>query len=356
MTNISIKSPNLDLIWENWKQKNGKSQNLEKHYKVKGSVFDLESITAAEYVKGVQKAAILFFTRTIETRPDKEKPINSYMSVRKISKEKFYNFKTFPQKNEWKDATMVPFFNTLESQPCDTCKGKGTVKCQKCVGNHIVKCSDCGGKGKKCKECNGTGKISQEISVFNEHGEKEKKDLSLQCNNCHGSGKRICSKCGGTGNVPCQQCNSQGSTNCSKCDGYGILYKYDIKPVPFKHELREEPVILSSIKLSGLEKQIGQDIQATIDEVEGITITKPDKQLDKKFVEPSLGYIDKNIQKLIKNCWKDWKDAETSLSTKIILPIYLFPVFVLNCETKKGKKFQVFAIGSEKRYRIYGEI
>ncbi|MHA1674762.1 MAG: hypothetical protein ACTSYI_14170, partial [Promethearchaeota archaeon] len=305
---------------------------------------------------GVQKAAIIFLTKTNETRPDKDKPKKAQISVRKVSKEKFYEFKSFPKKSEWKDDTMVPFFNTLASHTCENCKGKGAVICKKCGGQHTVECPDCSGKGKKCKQCDGSGKYSLTISVYNEKGDKVKKDLSVKCNNCHGSGTLTCAKCGGTGKIPCQYCKAQGTYTCSECDGYGVIYQYEIKPVPFKHEHRAEPMLFSSIKLSGLEKQIGQDIQATIDDVEGIKITKPDKQLDKKFIEPSLGYIDKDIQKMIKSCRKEWKNAESSSGTKILLPFYLFPVFVLNCETKKGKKFQVYGIGSENKYHIYGEI
>lgn len=354
---ITIKSPNSDIIWDTWKQKNVKKQNLEKHYKVKGSIFNLENITAAEYVKGVDKAAIIFMLKKNTIKPDSEKPTQKIIPIKKLTKETFFEFKTSPKKEDWKEDSMVPFINTLTPISCEKCKGSGKVICNKCNGNHLVACPTCGdGKGLKCKECNGSGKITSKIVVINEKGDKTKKEISLNCNECYGNGKISCSKCGDSGKIPCQYCNAQGMFKCTECDGYGVKYRYEIRPVPFKQEQSNEPLLFSSIKLSGLEKQIGQDIQETIDEVEGILITKPDHQLDKKFVEPSLGYMSKDIQKMLKNCKKEIGNTEKDSSARIILPVYLFPVFVLNCETKKGKKFQVFAIGSEKKFHVYGEI
>ncbi|MCF2140075.1 MAG: hypothetical protein K9W44_08480 [Candidatus Lokiarchaeota archaeon] len=353
---ISIKSPNSDDIWNRWKRQNVKSQNLEKHYKIKGSIFNLENITAAEYVKSVEKGAIIFYTKKETSKPEDVKPKIKYISPKKINKEKYYEFRQSPSKSDWKDDFAVPFYSSLKPVSCSKCKGKGTVTCNKCKGERFSVCPDCGGNEKKCKQCSGTGKLTESITIVNEKGEKIKKEISYQCNSCFGSGHIICSKCGGRGKVPCSYCNASGVYRCDECDGYGIIYQYEIRPVPFKRESRSEPILYSSMKLSGLESMIGKDIQQAIDEVEGILISKPDKQLDKKFIEPSLGFLSKDIQKIAKSAKKDWENAQKNSDLSISLPIYLFPVLVLKCETKKGRKFQVYAIGSEKKYRVYGEI
>ncbi|MHA1886890.1 MAG: hypothetical protein ACTSX0_02595 [Promethearchaeota archaeon] len=354
--NIQIKSPNPDDIWDLWKRQNAKSQNLEKHYRIKGSTFNLDNITSSEYVKDVEKGAILLYLRTEKSLPEDAKPKVRQISPKKVTKESFYDFRTSPTKKNWKGDNVVPFLNTLKPVKCPSCEGSGKVQCSKCKGQRFVVCTNCGGKEKKCKKCNGTGKLSETITVINEKGEKIKKEIVFQCNECFGSGSVTCKKCGGTGKILCTYCDGTGVYRCDKCDGYGITYQYEIKPVPFKYDSQTEPMLFSSIKLSGLESQIGRDIQQALDQVEGILIRHPEKELNKKFIEPSLGYISKEIQKIAKNVKKEWESAQRSSNLSISLPIYLFPVLILKCETKKGRSFQVFAIGSEKKYRVYGKI
>ncbi len=358
MGNISIKSANPDVIWEKWKQKNVKKQKLEKHYSVKGAVFKLENITAAEYVKGVEKAIVIYLEKSLDIEPSKEKAKTEKASVRDVEKEKFYNINLYPVKSDWKGPSEVPFFKTLQKQNCSRCDGRGGVTCKKCEGTKFISCPDCDGKSERtsCKVCKGTGKKTIEISVLNGKEEKTKKTIDVKCNVCMGSGKITCSRCGGTGKIPCQYCDGLGMIQCSDCKGYGIFFNYQIKPVPFKKEHQSEPIILSSIKLSGLEKEMGKEIHDAIDMVDAIVIRKPDKDLDKNFIEPSLGYYSKDIGKSVKEASKEWKQASKKEEINIKVPIYVFPVLVLNCATKKGKSFQVFSLGSDKKFLVFGNI
>ncbi|MHA1646276.1 MAG: hypothetical protein ACTSVL_01785 [Promethearchaeota archaeon] len=358
MGNISIKSANPDVIWEKWKQKNAKKQKLEKHYGVKGAVFKLENITAAEFVKGVEKAIVIYLEKSLDIEPSKEKVKTEEASVRDVEKERFYNINGYPVKADWKGQSEVPFFKTLQKQNCSKCNGRGGVSCKKCDGSKLISCPDCGGKSDRtnCKECKGTGKKSIEITVLNEKQDKAKKTIEVQCNECIGSGKIVCARCGGTGKVPCKYCDGMGIIQCSDCKGYGIFFNYQIKPVPFKKEHESEPVILSSIKLSGLEKEMGREIHDAIDLVDAIVIRKPEKDLDQKFIEPNLGYYSKDIGKAVKEASKEWKQASKKDDINIRLPIYVFPVLVLNCETKKGKNFQVYSLGSDKKFLVFGDI
>ena len=358
MGNISIKSANPDVIWEKWKQKNAKKQKLEKHYGVKGAVFKLENITAAEFVKGVEKAIVIYLEKSLDIEPSKEKVKTEEASVRDVEKERFYDINGYPVKTDWKGQSEVPFFKTLQKQNCSKCTGNGGVSCKKCDGSKLISCPDCGGKSENttCKECKGTGKKSIEITVLNEKQDKTKKTIEVKCNVCIGSGKIVCARCGGTGKVPCKYCDGMGIIQCSDCKGYGIFFNYQIKPVPFKKEHESDPVILSSIKLSGLEKEMGREIHDAIDLVDAIIIRKPEKDLDQKFIEPSLGYYSKDIGKTVKEASKEWKQASKKEDINIGLPIYVFPVLVLNCETKKGKSFQVFSLGSDKKFLVFGNI
>jgi len=309
-------------------------------------------------VKGVEKAIVIYLEKSLDIEPSKEKVKTEEASVRDVEKERFYNINGYPVKSDWKGQSEVPFFKTLQKQNCKKCNGRGGVGCKKCDGSKFVSCPDCGGKEDRtnCKECKGTGKKTIEITVLDEKQDKTKKTIEVNCNECIGSGKIVCTRCGGTGKVSCKYCDGAGIIQCSDCKGYGVFFNYQIKPVPFKKEHESEPVILSSIKLSGLEKEMGREIHDAIDLVDAIVIRKPEKDLEQKFIEPSLGYYSKDIGKTVKEASKEWKQASKKDDINIRLPIYVFPVLVLNCETKKGKTFQVFSLGSDKKFLVFGDI
>ncbi|MHA1583835.1 MAG: hypothetical protein ACTSVU_08800 [Promethearchaeota archaeon] len=355
---VTIKSPNPDDVWENWKRTAQRNQNLEKYYKIKGAVFDITSITAAEYIKAVHKEALIFFERSRDIKPTSVKPKIIKVNANKLEKVRFYQFSGVVNKENWKEKEEVPFYNTLKKEACSDCGGTGGAQCKKCNGTGYVPCPTCSKNNDKlaCKTCNGTGKIEIEIEVLNEKGEKTKKKSIVSCPDCYGLKQKKCPKCGGTHRIVCSYCNGLGKNKCSKCNGYGYLYSYEIKPVPFKEEHSAEPILLSSIKISGVERDLGKEIQKAMDEVEGIVIRTPNKELNQKFIEPTLGYYSKEIGKIAKQASKEWKNAEKDKEINIRPPIYLFPLLSLDCETKKGKKFQIVCIGSEKKYKVYGKV
>lgn len=356
---VIIKSANPDEIWELWKRKSAKSQKLEKNYGVKGAVFNLDQVTATEFVKGVSKAAIIYFEKSYEVKPDKSKPNEERVTSKELERVNFYSFNgKRPRKDEWKGKDEVASYSSLTKISCEKCNGlKGTL-CKKCNGSKMVDCPDCDGKKDKlkCKKCDGSGNVPLELDIYNEHNKKTKKIIQIPCGRCLGTGNIPCKTCGGTGKVPCKYCDAVGKSMCSKCDGTGVMYTFLVKPVPFKSESSAEPIVLSSIKLSGLEKELGKEIQKTLEQVEGILIRNPKKELNQKSVEPNLGYYSKDIGKIVKEAMKEWKNADGKKELSIPLPIYIFPVLALECETKKGKKFSVYGIGSEKKFQVFGEI
>ena len=101
---------------------------------------------------------------------------------------------------------------------------------------------------------------------------------------------------------------------------------------------------------------MGQEIQQAIERVEGIILRDPYNEMNQRFIEPSLGYFSKEISKIMTEAQKSLKNAEKNKDYSIRKPVYIFPLIALDCETAKGKKFQVFSIGSERGYLVFGKI
>jgi hypothetical protein len=356
MGSIIIKSPNSDDIWEKWKQKNIKKEKLAKNFGVKGAQFKLEDVTGTKYVKKVTEAAVIYLEKSKDIQKSKAKPKSQTTDTRGLLKTKFYTFAGSPIKDQWKGGNEAPYVNSINGVTCTKCAGVGGLKCKQCKGAKIISCPDCGGKKNPCRKCAGTGKLSAEITVINHKGEKSKKPKSVQCSSCYGDGKSECSRCGGSGKVPCKYCGSKGLGVCPTCDGYGIMYSYEIKPVPFKSQSDAIPVILASVKISSVEKEMGVEIHKAIEKVGGIALKSPKKELTPKFINPTLGYMDGGIKKIISKAEKEWANAAKDGDINIGLPIYVFPLIVLDCETNKGKKFQVYSIGSDKNFMVFGSI
>jgi len=315
---VVIKSPNSDEIWDQWKRKNVKSQDLEKHYGIKGAVFSLDNIAASEFVKGVTKAVAVYFEVEKQSKASDKKGKIEKRSFRRLEKERFYVFNASVKANEWKGDKEVPFFDTI------TC-----IKCPKCNGNGFLK--------KKCGNCDGSGKWEVRIEVMNEKQDKGHKGLPMKCPECFGQGIIQSSK-------------------CDECGGVGELLQYEIRPVPLKTTSDTEIIFLASMKLSGMEKELGKDIQEALDHVEGIVVKNPEKELDPKYVEAQLGFMDGDIKKILNNVFKDWKDISKSKDSKLATPIYLFPLITLKCETRKNKTFLVHSIGAGEKFLVFGRI
>ncbi|TFF87630.1 MAG: hypothetical protein EU550_02880 [Promethearchaeota archaeon] len=315
MPDVTLKSPNLDDVFEKWKQKTLRTskKKLEKEFGTKGAVFSLDNISAAETVKETEKEAAIYFEIKKTVAPAKGKEQKERMRADKVEKETFFTFKgKSVNKDNWKGDDVVPIYETIETVPCTKCGGKGYQE-------------------EKCKTCKGSGKIEDQILVLEgEEQKKEKKPFSYPCPYCYGSGK--------------------AKEQCSECGGFKNFYEYEVLPVPYKTVVEGKPVLFSSAKTK-YEKEIGEDLQKLIEEVQGIKFTDP-KTLDKK-AEASLGYYNKNIKKMLKNAIGEYKDYDKDDDTKITTPMYLFPVIQMFCETKRGKSFEIYSIGSDQKFITY---
>jgi len=316
MPEIRIKTPNLDDIFEKWKQRAVRTdkKKMEKQFGTKGAIFSLDAISAAEYVKDTQKEAAIYFAIK-KTVGEVIKDIDEKSVLPpKVAKETFYSFKGKGKinKDDWKGDEMVPIYETLQSTPCKNCKGNGYIET-------------------KCRTCKGTGKIEEKLQVLTgEEQNKEEKPFSYNCGVCFGLGTN--------------------KEQCRDCGGYKNLYKYQILPVPFKTVVTGIPVLHSSAQTK-YEKEIERDLHQMIEDVEGIRFNDF-KDLEAK-AEPSLGYWNKNIKKTIGSAGSDFKSYSKDKESQITSQIYLFPMIQMFCQSKKGTKYEIYSLGSANKFMIY---
>ncbi|MFX1363341.1 MAG: zinc finger-like domain-containing protein [Promethearchaeota archaeon] len=313
---VRIKTPNLDEIFEKWKQKAARTdkKKMEKQFGTKGAVFSLDAISAAEYVKDTMKEAAIYFAVKKSLGPAPKGKEENLVIAPKVGKEQYYSFKGAGNVNKenWKGDDKVPHYESIQAVPCKNCRGKGYME-------------------NKCKTCKGTGKIEETIVVLvGEEQRKEKKIFSYPCGVCYGTGNR--------------------SEPCKECGGHKNMYKYEILPVPFKTVITGVPILHSSAQ-TRYEKEIGDDLHKMIEDVEGIRFSNF-KELESK-VEPSLGYMNKNISKTVGAARSDYKNYEKDNNAQITSQIYLFPMIQMFCETKRGSKFEIYSLGSGNKFMIY---
>ncbi|MHA1270527.1 MAG: hypothetical protein ACTSPY_12115 [Candidatus Helarchaeota archaeon] len=349
----TLKTPNLDDVFRRWVDETPAAK-LEKQFKIKKVTFQKSQISIAETVFGNEKYVICFFQS--KQKPTSEVKGKSYkVDAKKIQQIVFYDFLASSKvdRNKWRGNEIVPMIKTLEEVNCTKCGGKGLVVCKTCNGERLIKCKNCAGSGSiKCSGCEGKGKIDVKIRVLKgEDQSKDSKIIKINCPKCYGgSGKITCPKCGGSGKTPCGDCKSQGSWRCDECGGYGVFYKYDELPVPFKDIAGK--LVPHLVFKKEYEKYLGERVsEIGIEDIEGIKIIDV-KKLSRKEVEPQLGYYDKNVDKLLSQTKKLFNEVQKDPFKDPKYPIYLFPLLELDCKTPKGKKFQIFSIGTEKNYII----
>lgn len=315
MPDVRIKTPNLDEVFEKWKQSSFRKdkKKLEKQFGTKGAVFSLDAISAAETVKDTMKEAAIYFSIKKTVAASKEKHEETIIAP-KLSRVTFYSFKSSGaiNKDNWKGDDAVPMLDSIKGIQCKSCQGKGYTE-------------------DKCKTCKGTGKITENWQVLTgEEQKKEKKTFEYPCADCYGEGSL--------------------RYQCKECKGHKNLYKYGILPVPFKTIISGFPVLHSSAQTK-YEKEIEKDLHQLIEQVDGIKFNDF-KELTNK-AEASLGYYNKKINQTISAAKNDYSKYDKDKDSQIQSQIYLFPMIQLFCESKKGYKFEIYSIGSDQKFMIY---
>ena len=313
---VRIKTPNLDEIFERWKQKAVRTdrKKMEKQFGTKGAVFSLDAISAAEYVKDTMKEAAIYFAVKRSFGPVSKEKEENLVTAPRVGREQYYSFKGAGKidKETWNGDEKVPHFESIQAVPCKKCGGKGFIE-------------------DKCKTCKETGKIEETFTVLvGEEQKKEKKPFSYPCGACYGTGNR--------------------HETCKECGGHKNMYKYEVLPVPFKTVITGVPILHSSAQTK-YEKEIGDDLHKMIEDVEGIKFSDF-KELESK-TEASLGYMNKNISKTTGAARSDYKKNEKDKDAQITSQIHLFPMIQMFCETKRGSKFEIYSLGSGNKFMIY---
>jgi hypothetical protein len=316
LPDVRIKTPNLDEIFEKWKQKAARidRKKMEKQFGTKGAIFSLDAISAAEYVKDTMKEAAIYFAVKKSLGPVAKEKDEDIVTAPRVGRVQFYSFRGAGRidKENWNGDEKVPQFESIQAVPCKECRGKGYLE-------------------DKCKTCKGTGKIEETFTILvGEEQKKEKKPFSYPCGACHGTGNR--------------------TEPCKECGGHKNLYKYETLPVPFKTVVTGVPVLHSSAQ-TRYEKEIGEDLHKMIEDVEGIRFSNF-KELESD-AEASLGYWNKNIKKTIGSAGSDYKSYEKDKDAQITTQIYLFPMIQMFCETKRGARFELYSLGSGNKFMTY---
>ncbi len=354
---ITIKSPNADDVFARYLRIAPK-KDVEKAYAVKGAVFDLDKISAAENVQNTTKGSVFYFQYKTEIKPvAKGKDDEQTVEIPKADRMEFFDFgSAVVDKENWKKKEdKVPGFKSIHEVNCSKCGGNGFLKCD-CGGAGEVKCGKCQGKGTIADaRCKGTGKLEVELTVYDGKMSKNRVRKSYQCPECFGAGNLTCSECNGAGKIPCKRCAGKKGQVCKDCGGVGKFYGYSNIPVPYKAVSGLDVQIFSSLKLGKFEQEMGQELAEILEKSDAIAI-KDVKDLNQKIIEPTLGFFDGQVKNAMNNCAKEFSSLEKGKDTKPQYPIWVFPLLILDCATKKGSTFQIYAIGTEKSFIVKGTL
>ncbi|MGQ9719878.1 MAG: hypothetical protein ACUVXA_00955 [Candidatus Jordarchaeum sp.] len=345
---MSMKSPNSDDVFANWLARADLGK-LEKLFSIKRVKFERSNISAAESVKNVEKHAVFFFHSRVDpsiTKDVEKKVVN----IDELAKATFYDFSGKEvDMTEWKDKNLVPLYSSIKETSCTDCGGTGYITCDKCEGSGILMCKKCNGKGNLvCDACRGEKKLYVKLKVITD-GKRTDIEMPYNCDICGGVGTINCDYCDGAGKVDCDKCHGEAKNPCKGCKGTGTLFEYIIAPVPFK------PAIIPKLFFRPeFEKHLAKVIDKEFANIEGIKL-RDYNSLTEKELTPQLGFFNKDVNDKMnkaKSIFKDLEKKATKGGEKPEYPIYVYPLLKLDVQTPKGKKFNIFSIGTERSYIV----
>ncbi|MFW9993175.1 MAG: hypothetical protein ACFFD4_14120 [Candidatus Odinarchaeota archaeon] len=354
---LPIKAPNTDDLFTKWLQQ-APGSKIENVFGISKT-----SVSIAESVQETDKSVLFYFSSKVKSVSEKPKTA-SKPEVVKAEQLKKYDFYSFHGKQirreDWKEKNLEVYsFDDLKEKNCSDCSGKGYTNCKDCSGKGLIACKKCDNKGTvpctgKCEN----GKLVIEVEVRDEKGKKTKKQVTVHCPECYGENKIPCPECGGKGGTVCQKCRASGKKQCKTCDGTGKLFEVYTVPVPIITEAGIKTNFFYSKKYAKELSSVGKDLtEMALKEVEGMEF-KDLKKLNSKDLAQALGEVklDKDIESNMKDAIKSFEELEKSYKKggveEPLYPLVAYPMSILYIETKKGKKFKLFSVGSEQRFKV----
>ncbi|HEX08658.1 MAG TPA: hypothetical protein ENG38_02480, partial [Thermoplasmatales archaeon] len=250
---MSIQTPSPDEIFKVWLNKLD-DKTLLKYFKMKNVPLSRKNISAAEFVKKVNKYALFIVKMEL---PAETKRKTKREKVLKIEGMLFYDH---PIEKD------VPIFKSLKLVKCEKCNGSGYLACKSCGGRGYITCVKCKGRGEiKCDKCNGRGEIEITIKVEVEEGKRVNKKLKIKCPKCHGKGSVKCDKCGGLGKIKCPDCDGSGREICKECGGVGNIATYEVGKIRAKKLIDTKILFSEEIK-----KEYREEIIQNLERAESI--------------------------------------------------------------------------------------
>lgn len=341
-----LKPPSPDEVFSKWID--GMSNDeVEDLFARKDMPFDRSSVSAAEFVKEVDRKIAVFFMSKIETESvEAEKRESNYEGILKV---KFYEFPGGRMPRDLKPDSRVPVFGSLKKIECSDCAGTGYIECAKCEGKGSLTCSECGGSGElSCDECEGAKEITLTLTVLSGEEEAER-ELRVQCPTCFGSGKVVCDKCGGLAKLVCDDCKGEGKFPCKKCKGAGVLFTYNVSLPPISG--KKAYLIYSKPEV---DDALAGMLEERVSQIEAVKVSSHE-QLNRDDLEAMLGFYNKDVESKASRAKKILAELEKKGEKRgeaPIYPVYIFPILRLDVETAKGKRIQLFAAGGGKNYTL----
>jgi hypothetical protein len=354
---MKLASPDADEVFNKFLSRIN-SKNLKKVFCI-----PKDAITVAENVKEVEKSAFLFFiSEKQKQKLDSKKKSPKLLEVQasRLKEIKFYSFKESVDIDAWRGADYVPIIKNLKEVRCKVCRGTGAKKCGKCNDTRSISCENCKSKGdEECNHCSGSGKITYELKIIeiNKKGNENKKyeKKSYQCPKCIGLGKITCKRCGGTGKDVCYECKGNPIA-CRECNGVGMSYELTESPVPLTILPGKEHYSFLTKKDEWMRKD--KEYQKKLETAEAIEINEPTK-LNEKYLKDLFGVLefDKGLKKCIDDTKRIFKKLKKDFDQgkspeKPLTPISLIFLLRLAVETPKGKKFDIYSLGTKNKYSI----
>ncbi|MHA1983739.1 MAG: hypothetical protein ACW967_05260 [Candidatus Hodarchaeales archaeon] len=345
---MQVHSPNPEEVFRKWLETaNDKllSKRFKKYISKTLSVSSKDTIISSE--------TTVFALIQVEERPADIKSLDpkAVISLKELRKKgPYWEFTSAIEYKDWKGAPLVIKWDSIKPDDCNHCNGKGFSVCSCSKG--FLTCRQCKGKfSVLCPECGGKAKFTDIINVkISETSRIRKEKVTYNCSTCYGNSKIICNTCGGSGRELHAKCKATAKNRCEYCKGTGKIVELLEEPVPIKRKVLDK-YITPYDKSKKDEEQIIEILKKTKHQIPKYEISD-ESYLGSKQLDTFLPEISKTVEKFLRNTKKELEILNKRENEAFYPPLYLFPGLELFCQSSKGHKFEIVAIGDEKKYAV----